>query len=142
MSSESQSPANNNNNHNTRPFARDMSRTTGFGGTTAGMRDLNAHEWSEAVINELESVHVATPPPTKGYKFTTMRIDNENGGTASNNQDAKMSLQQAGEPNMKHTPLPDQRNAVQLEIPQQRPQAESMESTATIDVVKQIPGGW
>ncbi|KAF3903026.1 hypothetical protein AA313_de0200209 [Arthrobotrys entomopaga] len=100
--------------HNARHL-RDAGRVTSFGVTPSGMKDLNAHEWSQAVINELESVQVMTPPVTESRPPPKQDPTNPS--------------------------QTQQRNPGQLELPQ-RPQAGSTESTATIDVVKQIPGGW
>ncbi|KAK6537116.1 hypothetical protein TWF694_011315 [Orbilia ellipsospora] len=109
--------------HNTRHL-RDSGRVTSFGVTPSGMRDLNAHEWSQAVINELESVQVMTPPVHESRPAP--KQDPERASSSGNRGDSNQTVQ---------------RTPGQLELPQ-RPQAGTTESTATIDVVKQIPGGW
>jgi len=118
-------------------FGRETTRTTSFGVTPSGLRDLSAQEWSQAVINELESVQVATPPIKDCDPVA--RFDADRNTTTIPTQNSKLPFQQTQ--NMDGTSNPNQRNTSSLPAPQ-RPQAGKMDSAATIDLVKQIPGGW
>ncbi|KAK6526185.1 hypothetical protein TWF281_011220 [Arthrobotrys megalospora] len=129
-------------------------RTTNISNTSkpssGTVRDLNAHEWSQAVIDELQHIQVATPPIKEiGPASLSESMNNDNNTNIHTSrpvskQDAshpRRFPQEPVESTSKHPASHNQRNNGQLEIPQ-RPQAGTMESTATIDIVKQIPGGW
>ncbi|KAK6343765.1 hypothetical protein TWF730_011352 [Orbilia blumenaviensis] len=107
---------------------------------TRTVKDLNAHEWSQAVIDELQHIQVATPP-MKDINSTLQYIS-ESSGDRKNiraSHSKRLVAQESGESTPQ--PLYNQKTNSHLGVPQ-RPQAEQMESTATIDIVKQIPGGW
>ncbi|KAK6513249.1 hypothetical protein TWF506_009409 [Arthrobotrys conoides] len=117
------------NMHNTKPSsASGMSRAE-----AATVRDLNAHEWSQAVIDELQHIQVATPP--------IKDVDSAQFSEGLGDSQPRRFAHESGEFTQKGQYGYNQRNAGQLEAPR-RPQAGTMDSTATIDIVKQIPGSW
>ncbi|RVD89481.1 uncharacterized protein DFL_000486 [Arthrobotrys flagrans] len=113
--------------NNSKPSS--ASGMSGVGAAT--VRDLNAQEWSQAVIDELQHIQVATPPMK--YIVPT-RLSGSTGDKAHTH--TSRPRQESSKPSGHN-----QRSTGQLDVPQ-RPQAGTMDSTATIDIVKQIPGGW
>ncbi|KAK6508045.1 hypothetical protein TWF481_006460 [Arthrobotrys musiformis] len=110
----------------------------GMSGPDAATRDLSAHEWSRAVIDELQHIRVGTP---RIKDIIPTRLS-ENMGNKTNMQASRpgQCAQKPTEPAQKQLGY-DQRSTSQLEE-SQRPQVVTIESTATIDIVKRIPGGW
>ncbi|EPS44936.1 hypothetical protein H072_1074 [Dactylellina haptotyla CBS 200.50] len=112
-----------------------------LGGNTFSTKDLNAQEWSQAVLNELENVRAATPSTTDSQRITRdPEIPNSvaDQNTHSNLPNHRI---QTGGSNPNET-QPDSRGKIQLDVPQ-RPQAGApAESNRTINIVKKIPGAW
>ncbi|KAF3161894.1 hypothetical protein TWF106_001051 [Orbilia oligospora] len=110
---------------------------SGVGAATT--RDLDAHEWSQAVIDELQHIQVATPP-TKGVCPSQLSDGLGNRGHMCSSQPRRFT-HNSGEIAPKQESGYNQRNTSHQEL-HQRPQAGTMDSTATIDIIKQIPGSW
>ncbi|KAK6337242.1 hypothetical protein TWF718_010023 [Orbilia javanica] len=104
----------------------------------ATTRDLNAQEWSQAVIDELRHIQVATPPMR--YIARTQLPGNVG-------DQVYMHSSYAGRLAVDSSELAErssgksQRSGYRPELPE-RPQVKAMDSTATVDVVKKIPGSW